>query len=46
MRDWTNAKSRFGPIAPVVPASASVWHEPQPWTKSSLPRMRSPEPSE
>ena len=29
--------SRFGPTAPDVPASLSVWQLPQLWTKSSLP---------
>src|SRR6478736_1840240 len=38
-----NASSRFGPIVPVVPASASVWHEPHFAWKSFLPATGSPE---
>ena len=34
-----NASSRFGPITPVVPASASVWQTPHFSMKSSLPRV-------
>ena len=26
--DWRKASSRFGPVAPLVPARASTWHEP------------------
>ena len=43
-RDCLKASSRFGPITPFEPASASVWqdaHCPSP-TNSSLPRMLSP----
>src|SRR5215207_807206 len=32
-----NAASRFGPVTPVVPARASVWHEPHLATNCSLP---------
>ena len=31
------AASRFGPTAPVAPASASVWHEPQPAETNTAP---------
>ena len=36
-RAWANASSRLGPIEPLVPASASVWHPPQAWMNSFLP---------
>src|SRR6266487_1023479 len=36
-REAENALSRFGPIVPAVPASASVWQPPQDLTKSCLP---------
>src|SRR4051812_32195389 len=38
-----NALSRLGPIVPVVPASASVWHEPHVVLKSFLPAAGSPD---
>jgi len=44
-RDWRNALSRFGPITPTVPASASTWHWPHLSLNSSLPRVVSPEPA-
>ena len=34
-RAWANAASRFGPVTPVVPARASVWHAPQ-WLDEQL----------
>ena len=37
-RAWANASSRFGPIVPLVPASASVWQPPQAWMKQLLAR--------
>src|SRR4051794_17824670 len=36
-RAYAKASSRFGPTAPFVPASASVWQAPQFFWKSSLP---------
>src|SRR5215207_8608266 len=39
--EW-NASSRFGPITPFVPASASVWHEPQFATNICLPAVALP----
>src|SRR4051794_20970727 len=36
-RAWANAKSRFGPVTPFVPARASVWHAPQRLTNIFLP---------
>ncbi len=36
-RACAKASSRFGPIVPFVPASASAWHPPHAWTKSFLP---------
>src|SRR6266545_4743704 len=36
-REGPKAASRSGPTFPVVPASASVWHEPHLLTKSSFP---------
>ena len=36
-RACANASSRFGPTAPEVPASASVWHPPHACTKSCFP---------
>src|SRR3954447_5399770 len=39
------ASSRFGPTWPVVPASFSVWQEPQGWLmKTTLPAAASPRP--
>src|SRR5260221_11855060 len=40
-----SAVSRLGPTAPVAPAEASVWHEPQPLaTHTALPAVASPPP--
>ena len=36
-RACAKASSRFGPIVPAVPASASVWQTPQAWVKSCFP---------
>src|SRR3970282_649406 len=36
-RAWANASSRFGPMGPAVPASASVWQLPHALTKSCFP---------
>ena len=43
-RACRNASSRFGPITPFEPASASTWHEPHcpSFRNSSLPRAASP----
>ena len=38
------ASSRFGPIVPLVPASASVWQPPQVVMNSFLPFARSAPP--
>ena len=40
-RAWANAKSRFGPVTPFVPARASVWHAPQWLTNIFLPATTS-----
>src|SRR5262245_27567996 len=36
-RDCLKAASRLGPVVPVVPARASVWHAPHFSAKSTLP---------
>src|SRR5262245_6848105 len=39
-RERLNAKSRFGPAVPVVPARASVWQPPHFWANRVFPLTR------